>query len=70
MEKILKEVKASFADKPAPAANGAPCLYAEAAAKGRLFTAPGELRVHPRAMREVTFRVPTTNTDARALTSA
>ena len=70
VEKILKEVKASFVDKPALAANGALRSYVEAAAKGRLFTALGELRVHPRAMREVTFRVPTANTDARTLTSA
>ena len=47
MEKILKEVKASFADKPAPAANAAARSYAEAATKGRLFTTPREMRVHP-----------------------
>ena len=47
VEKILKEVKASFVDKLASAANGAPYLYAKAATKGRLFTAPKELRVHP-----------------------
>jgi len=70
VEKILKEVKASFADKPAPAADAAPRSYAEAAAKGRPLTTPGELRVHPRAMREVTFRVPATNTRARSLTPA
>jgi len=77
VEKILKEVKASFADLPAPApapASGsgpaAPRSYAEAAtAQGRPYTAPGELRVHPRTMREVTFRVPT-NPKALALTSA
>ena len=63
-------MKASFADKPAPAANGAPRSYAEAAAKGRPFTAPRELRVHPRAMREVTFRVPKSNTATPTMSSA
>ena len=70
VEKILKEVKASFIDKPALATNRAPYLYVEAAAKGRLFIAPKELRVHPQAIYKVTFRVPTTNTDAYALTLA
>ena len=70
VELILKEVKASFVDKPAPAANAAPRSYTEAATKGRLFTTPKEIRVHPQAMREVTFRVPTTNSDAIALSPA
>ena len=63
-------MKASFADKPAPAANAAPRLYVEAAAKGRPLTTPGELRINPRAIREVTFRVPATNSDAIALSLA
>ena len=70
VEKILKEVKASFIDKLALATNKALCLYIEVATKGRLFTAPKELRVHPQAIRKVMFRVPTTNTDAYALTLA
>jgi len=69
----LKEVKASFADKAIPAlassSGPTPRSYAEAAAKSRLFTAPRELRVHPRAMRKVTYRVPT-KPDAPTLTSA
>jgi len=65
-------VKASFADKttPAPASGLPPRSYAEAAAKSRPFTAPGELRVHPRAMREVTYRVPSKPADAPTLTLA
>ena len=70
VEKILKEVKASFVDKPALAINGAPRLYIEVAAKGRLFIAPKELRVYPQAIYKVTFRVPTTNTNAYTLTLA
>ena len=69
---ILKEVKASFAERPtpAPASGPAPRSYAEATAKSRPFTAPRELRVHPRAMREVTYRVPTKPADAPTLTPA
>jgi len=47
VEKILKEVKASFVGILALATNGAPYLDIEAATKGRLFTALRELRVHP-----------------------
>jgi len=73
VEKILKEVKASFADKatPAPASGSglAPRSYTEAATKSRLFAAPRELRVHPRTIRKVTYRVPT-KPDALTLTLA
>ena len=47
VEKILKEVKASFINKPALATNIAPYLYIEAATKGRLLTTLRELRVNP-----------------------
>ena len=47
VELILKEVKASFVDKPTPATNAAPRSYVEAATKGRLLTTPKELRVYP-----------------------
>ena len=70
VEKILKEVKASFVDKPALATNGAPYSYVEVATKGRLLTTLRELRVNLYVIYKVTFRVPTTNTNAYTLTLA
>ena len=70
VEKILKEVKASFVDILTLATNRAPYLYVEVATKGRLFIALKELRVYLQAIYKVTFKVLTTNTNAYTLTLA
>ena len=70
VEKILKEVKASFVNKLALATNVAPYLYIEVATKGRLYITFKELRVYLYTIYKVTFRVLATNTKAYSLTLA